>query len=88
MAEDKNWSQVRKDTDRGKTGDKVDYPDPAAAPLGTDEEAGGEHTPRPEAGRAEAERTYQRPAQRKKAPVITWTIVGLIALVVLFLLAV
>jgi hypothetical protein len=28
-------------TDRGRTGDKVDHFDPAAAPLGTDEEAGG-----------------------------------------------
>lgn len=27
--------------DRGETGDKVAYPDPAAAPLGTDAEAGG-----------------------------------------------
>lgn len=39
-----NWSQVRHGTDAGKTRDKVDYPDPAAAPLGTDEEAGGART--------------------------------------------
>ncbi|MFV3131334.1 hypothetical protein [Niveispirillum sp. KHB5.9] len=31
----------RIDIDRGVTGDKVPFPDPAAAPLGTDEEAGG-----------------------------------------------
>ena len=35
---------LRRDIDRGATGDKVDYPDPAAAPLGADDEAGG-HSP-------------------------------------------
>lgn len=35
---------LRRDIDRGDTGDKVDYPDPAAAPLGADDEAGG-HSP-------------------------------------------
>lgn len=35
----------RIDIDRGVTRDKVAFPDPAAAPLGTDEEAGGSHTP-------------------------------------------
>jgi hypothetical protein len=34
-------SQLRDDIDAGRTGDKVDWPDPAAAPLGTDEEAAG-----------------------------------------------
>jgi hypothetical protein len=34
-------AQLRDDIDRGRTGDKVDFPDPAAAPLGTDEEAAG-----------------------------------------------
>jgi hypothetical protein len=33
--------RIRKDIDRGEAGDKTDYPDPAAAPLGTDDEAGG-----------------------------------------------
>jgi hypothetical protein len=33
--------QLRDQIDRGQTGDKVDFPDPAAAPLGTDEEAAG-----------------------------------------------
>jgi hypothetical protein len=34
-------SQLRDDIDAGRTGDKVDWPDPAAVPLGTDEEAAG-----------------------------------------------
>lgn len=44
MAKKMNWSQARQATDSGKTKDKVDHPDPAAAPLGTDEEAGGART--------------------------------------------
>ncbi|MBW3567879.1 MAG: hypothetical protein KY410_07990 [Proteobacteria bacterium] len=50
MPNRKNWSQARHETDSGKTHDKVDYPDPAAAPLGTDEEAGGARTPPDEIG--------------------------------------
>jgi hypothetical protein len=33
--------QLRDDIDAGRTGDKIDWPDPAAAPLGSDEEAAG-----------------------------------------------
>jgi hypothetical protein len=33
--------RLRHEIDTGQTGDKVDNPDPAIAPLGTDEEAGG-----------------------------------------------
>ncbi len=36
--------QLRADIDAGRTGDKVAYPDPAAAPLETDAEAGGDST--------------------------------------------
>ena len=36
--------KLRDDIDSGRTGDKVDYPDPAAVPLGADAEAGG-HSP-------------------------------------------
>ena len=35
------WERLRKDVDSGLTGDKVNFPDPAAAPLGTDSEAAG-----------------------------------------------
>ena len=36
-----NVDKLRHNIDSGQTGEKVDYPDPAAAPLGTDAEAGG-----------------------------------------------
>lgn len=45
MAEERrpprNWAQARAQIDRGETGDKIAKADPAAAPLGTDAEAGG-----------------------------------------------
>lgn len=33
--------QLRDDIDSGRTGDKIAFPDPAAAPLGADDEAAG-----------------------------------------------
>jgi hypothetical protein len=36
-----NTDQLRHAIDSGRTGDKVNFPDPAAAPLGTDSEAAG-----------------------------------------------
>ena len=39
-----NWAQARAQIDRGETGDKIAADDPAAAPLGTDAEAGGVST--------------------------------------------
>ena len=36
-----NPLKLRDRIDRGETADKVDFPDPAAAPLGTDDEAAG-----------------------------------------------
>jgi len=36
-----NVDQLRANIDSGKTGDKLPFPDPAAAPLGTDAEAAG-----------------------------------------------
>lgn len=45
-------------TDRGENRDKIAYPDPAAAPLGTDEEAGG--TPAPQARNRDAQPVSDR----------------------------
>lgn len=49
--------QLRRDIDSGKTGDKIGFEDPAAAPLGTDAEAGGSPPTQEELKRArEAEK--------------------------------
>lgn len=39
-----NFARLRDAIDRGRTGSKVPASDPAAAPLGTDDEAGGAQT--------------------------------------------
>jgi hypothetical protein len=54
-------AQLRDDIDSGRTGDKVPWSDPAAAPLGTDEEAAG--TP-PSPADVEAARMAERRSVR------------------------
>lgn len=39
-----NWAKAKQRIDSGRMRDKVNHFDPAAAPLGTDEEAGGART--------------------------------------------
>ncbi len=48
--------ELRDDIDKGRTGDKVPWPDPATAPRDTGAEAAGHPTPRAE---AEADRKRQ-----------------------------
>ncbi len=59
---------IRVGIDRGQAADKVPFPDPAAAPLGTDDEAGG-HPPTAEQRRmaAEYELTQPVPPERPLA---------------------
>lgn len=61
--------QLREAIDSGETRDKVDFPDPAAAPLGTDAEAGGRPPSREEielAMRHETHRTGRNPAASER----------------------
>jgi hypothetical protein len=51
----RNWEQERAEIDRGWRGDKVPVSDPAAAPLGADEEAAGARTKPSEIGKGRAE---------------------------------
>lgn len=89
-------ARLRDRIDRGGTGDKVAFKDPAAAPLGTDDEAAGT-TPTPaqasmateaEAGRApEADRKpgpedLQPGRSRLTLPLVAAVCVGLVILVV------
>jgi hypothetical protein len=52
-----NVDQLRADIDRGRTGDKVRVGDPAAAPLGTDDEAAGRPPRAADVERARREET-------------------------------
>lgn len=38
-------ARLRATIDAGATGEKINHPDPAAAPLGTDDEAAGQQSP-------------------------------------------
>ncbi len=86
---ERNWDQARSRIDAGETGDKVAAPDPAAAPLGADEEAGGARTP-PEAIGGSAAAEQQRPAGDQPARAQggipgrrpTWVVLGVIGVLV------
>lgn len=76
--------RLRHDIDRGLTGEKVASSDPAAAPLGTDAEAGGA-PPTPEEIDLEARsRTVVPPEPPRRGAVWAWA-VGLLALILLVL---
>lgn len=53
--ESDNAQMLRNEIDHGQAADKVDYPDPAASPLGTDDEAGGHPVTPTQARMAHAE---------------------------------
>jgi hypothetical protein len=98
--DDTNWSQVRDRIDRGETGDKKAVEDPAAAPLGTDAEAGGSSTGRhhvarsavaeetgPKARAAAQGRTVARPHRTIVALALAATAVACIIIAVALVLA-
>lgn len=87
MAEIRNVDQWRKSIDEGHTGDKVNSPDPAAAPLGTDAEAGGVSPSKAEVALDVASTPLQRP---KPAPgnVGLYIYLGAIALLIGLVLAI
>ncbi len=65
IARSASSERLRSDIDRGRTGDKVAWPDPAAAPLGTDEEAAGIPVP-PHAAEAAHRLETQNPSRRPR----------------------
>ena len=77
-------AQLRDAIDRGWTGDKLPWPDPAAAPLGTDDEAAGTPPPRVRIDRAYRAETTRFPDHAGSGP--SWTLP--IILVVAFVLTV
>jgi hypothetical protein len=81
MAEIRNVDQLRHAIDKGATGDKVRSGDPAAAPLGTDAEAGGTSPSTSEIATdaaATAHRDRAHPSPRS-GPLIYLAIVAVIA---------
>jgi hypothetical protein len=84
MAMVRNVDQLRAAIDSGKTGDKVAASDPAAAPLGTDDEAGGAPPSANEVMRAAAtEMRVIMPRPNRIGPAI-WIYILFIAMLVAF----
>jgi hypothetical protein len=84
-----NTEQLRAAIDRGLTGDKVCWSDPAAAPLGADDEAAG--TPPSAADVSAAHSAELRPDWEQRGPLRTsgapLIIVGVIAVTAIAIIA-
>ena len=78
--------RLRADIDRGRTGDKVPVTDPAAAPLGTDDETAGTPPTAAEVAAARAGLDTPGPPQPSRGLRGSW--VGLIFIIVLCIAAV
>lgn len=73
---------LRKAIDTGRTGDKVSWSDPAAAPLGTDDEAAGE-TPGAKERKMEQGSIRHAPDRRVSlGSVLTYVGIALVLLVI------
>jgi hypothetical protein len=83
--------QLRIAIDQGHGGDKVDAPDPAAAPLGTDDEAGGTPNNRSQVRLAAAHEIRARPQQarqRRHGLGPAWWLIGFTVLVAISIVVV
>lgn len=79
--------RLRHEIDRGHTGEKVDFPDPAAAPLGTDTEAAGT-TPGPDEVAMELAHNKAVPKRAKIPGIVIYSAVaGLVAASLLAIIA-
>ena len=80
-------AQLRRDVESGATGDKTPMLDPAASPLGTDDEAAGQPTPPRQVDAVRRHERETRPANAAigtgSSPDAAWQRVNLLALLVL-----
>src|SRR4051795_10745079 len=91
MRDIRNVDELRSKIDSGQTGDKMPWPDPAAAPLGTDDEAGGAPP-----HRAQAAMAYRQEGGRpvsSRSPIgrglgVAWWMVGIITVIALSIISV
>ena len=78
-AADATVEQLRHEIDRGRTGDKVDFPDSAAAPLGTDDEAAGTPADGARAQLALATEAAKRPDEGRTVRGAFWVLAAVAA---------
>jgi hypothetical protein len=91
MSDVRNVDQLRSKIDSGQAGDKIPWSDPAAAPLGTDDEAGGAPPTRAQvaaAYRQEAGRPVSSSSPVGRGLGQGWWIVGITILIALSMIAV
>jgi hypothetical protein len=81
MSLPENTDRLRAEIDSGRTGEKVPAADPAAAPLGTDEEAAGTPTA-PEAIAQARQQETARPHETRprRGPGHAWIQIAFVAL--------
>jgi hypothetical protein len=72
MSDVRNVDEFRSKIDSGQTGDKMPWSDPAAAPLGTDDEAAG--TP---PTRAQVALAYRQRSPVGRGLGVAWWMVGI-----------
>ena len=93
-----NWARARAWIDRGHAGDKIAVDDPAAAPLGTDAEAGGASTSAEDIARSVEQQSHgeqaraaadapRTAARRRLVPWLVVTLALAIALILALLVA-
>lgn len=86
MAENKpptTTDRLRRDIDSGRTGEKADWPDPAAAPLGTDDEAAGNPPDADQVRQATPDGRVQTPLRSSVGAALTYVAlaIGLLVLI-------
>ncbi len=77
-------SQLREDIDSGRTGEKIEWPDPAAAPLGTDDEASGRltHPGALAAARRQEKAALVKSTENRDYPRAAWVQVAIVVILV------
>ena len=83
----KTTDDLRMDLDRGVTGDKIPGSDPAAAPLGTDDEAAGTPPTRREIDLEARDRTVLPHTEAPRNHRLPWVVGACVLVAVLLVLA-
>ena len=74
--------RLRRDIDSGQAGDKADWPDPAAAPLGTDDEASGNPPNAAQVRQASPDRSVTTPLRSSGGAALTYVAMAIGLLIV------
>ena len=82
-----NPDLLRHAIDSGRTGDKVNFPDPAAAPLGSDDEAAGTPPTARDVESSLSQETSNAPPADRPSTWPIWTMAGIIFITAVVIVA-